>query len=48
VLARLRAIQELGIDRVMLFLHMGGLPHEKIMSSMELLSREVLPVVREW
>jgi alkanesulfonate monooxygenase SsuD/methylene tetrahydromethanopterin reductase-like flavin-dependent oxidoreductase (luciferase family) len=48
VLARLRAIQELGIDRVMLFLHMGGLPHEKIMSSMELLAREVLPVVREW
>jgi len=48
VLARLRAISELGIDRVMLFLHMGGLPHEKIMSSMELLAREVLPVVRNW
>ncbi len=48
VLGRLREIHELGIDRVMLFLHMGGLPHEKIMSSLDLLAREVLPVVREW
>ena len=46
VLGRLREIHELGIDRVMLFLHMGGLPHEKIMSSLDLLAREVLPVVR--
>jgi hypothetical protein len=33
---------------VMLFVHMGGLPHELIMSSLDLLAREVLPVVREW
>jgi alkanesulfonate monooxygenase SsuD/methylene tetrahydromethanopterin reductase-like flavin-dependent oxidoreductase (luciferase family) len=48
VLAGLRDIRELGIDRVMLFVHMGGLPHELIMSSLDLLAREVLPVVREW
>jgi alkanesulfonate monooxygenase SsuD/methylene tetrahydromethanopterin reductase-like flavin-dependent oxidoreductase (luciferase family) len=48
VLAGLRDIRELGIDRVMLFLHLGGMPHEKIMSSLDLLGREVLPVVREW
>lgn len=48
VLARLRAIRDLGIDRVMLFLHMGGLPHAKILSSIDLLAREVIPVVREW
>lgn len=48
VLAGLRTIRNLGIDRVMLFLHMGGLPHEKILSSMDLLAREVIPVVREW
>ncbi len=48
VLAGLRAIHDLGIDRVILFVHLGGLPHEKIMSSLDLLAREVLPVVREW
>jgi alkanesulfonate monooxygenase SsuD/methylene tetrahydromethanopterin reductase-like flavin-dependent oxidoreductase (luciferase family) len=47
VLERLAAIRELGIERVMLFLHMGGLPHEKIMSSLELFARECLPVARE-
>jgi alkanesulfonate monooxygenase SsuD/methylene tetrahydromethanopterin reductase-like flavin-dependent oxidoreductase (luciferase family) len=48
VLRRLRDIRELGIERVMLFLHMGGLPHDRIMSSLDLLATEVLPVVREW
>jgi hypothetical protein len=32
---------------VMLFLHMGGLPHDRIMASLDLLAAEVLPVVRE-
>jgi hypothetical protein len=31
----------------MLFMHMGELPHEKIMSSLDPFAREVLPVVRE-
>ena len=48
VLSRLRDIRELGIERVMLFVHLGGLPHETILSSLDLLAREVLPVVREW
>ncbi|SFL49642.1 LLM class flavin-dependent oxidoreductase [Geodermatophilus ruber] len=47
VISRLRDIRELGIERVMLFVHLGGLPHERIMSSLDLLAREVLPVVRE-
>jgi alkanesulfonate monooxygenase SsuD/methylene tetrahydromethanopterin reductase-like flavin-dependent oxidoreductase (luciferase family) len=47
IIERLAAIRELGIERVMLFMHMGGLPHEKIMSSLELFARECLPVVRE-
>lgn len=46
VIANLRKIQELGIDRVMLFMHLGGLPHEKIMASLELCAREVIPAVR--
>jgi alkanesulfonate monooxygenase SsuD/methylene tetrahydromethanopterin reductase-like flavin-dependent oxidoreductase (luciferase family) len=48
VLAGLRAIHELGIDRVMLFVHLGGLPHETIMSSLDLLAAEVLPEARSW
>jgi alkanesulfonate monooxygenase SsuD/methylene tetrahydromethanopterin reductase-like flavin-dependent oxidoreductase (luciferase family) len=48
VIRRLREIHELGVDRVMLFLHLGGLPHEKIISSLDLLAREVLPVVKAW
>ena len=48
VLAGLRRIADLGIDRVLLFTHWGGLPHALIMSCLELLAREVLPVVREW
>ncbi|MCV2488869.1 LLM class flavin-dependent oxidoreductase [Geodermatophilus sp. YIM 151500] len=47
VVSRLRDIRELGIERVMLFLHLGGLPHEAIMSSLELIGRKVLPAVRE-
>ena len=46
VIAGLRAIRELGIGRVMLFVHMGALPHEKIMASLDLFASEVLPVVR--
>lgn len=47
VIARLREIRELGIERVMLFLHMGGLPHEKIMNSLDLIAQEVIPAVRQ-
>jgi alkanesulfonate monooxygenase SsuD/methylene tetrahydromethanopterin reductase-like flavin-dependent oxidoreductase (luciferase family) len=47
ILARLSAIRELGIERVMLFMHMGGLAHDKIMSSLELVAREVLPAAVE-
>jgi alkanesulfonate monooxygenase SsuD/methylene tetrahydromethanopterin reductase-like flavin-dependent oxidoreductase (luciferase family) len=47
ILARLASIRELGIERVMLFMHMGTLPHEKIMSSLELFAREVLPSARK-
>jgi alkanesulfonate monooxygenase SsuD/methylene tetrahydromethanopterin reductase-like flavin-dependent oxidoreductase (luciferase family) len=48
VLAGLRRIADLGIERVLLFTHWGGLPHEMIMSTLDLLASEVLPVVREW
>lgn len=47
VIATLHKIRELGIERVMMFMHMGGLPHEKIMASLELCAREVIPAVRD-
>lgn len=48
VLTALSGIADMGIDRVLLFTHWGGLSHELIMSTLDLLAQEVLPVVREW
>lgn len=48
VIAYLAKIRDLGIGNVMLFVHMGELHHDKIMQSLRLFAREVLPVVREW
>jgi alkanesulfonate monooxygenase SsuD/methylene tetrahydromethanopterin reductase-like flavin-dependent oxidoreductase (luciferase family) len=47
VIAGLSKIRDLGVERVMLFVHMGELPHDKIMASLELFAREVLPAARE-
>lgn len=48
VIAGLSKIHDLGVDRVMLFVHMAELPHEQILASLELFAREVLPVVHEF
>jgi hypothetical protein len=47
VVDRLRALAGLGVDGVLLYVHLGGLTHEQIMSSLDLFAREVLPAVRE-
>jgi len=47
VVTGLRAIRELGIEHVMIYVHLGALPHEKIMQSLDLFAREVLPAARE-
>jgi probable F420-dependent oxidoreductase len=47
VLAQLSKLHDLGVDRVMMFLHMAEMPHEQIMGSLDLLAREVLPAVRK-
>jgi alkanesulfonate monooxygenase SsuD/methylene tetrahydromethanopterin reductase-like flavin-dependent oxidoreductase (luciferase family) len=44
----LRKIHELGVDAVMLFVHLGELSHQQITRSLRLFGREVLPVVRDW
>lgn len=47
VLAGFERAKSLGVERVMLFVHMGQMPHDKIVDSMKLFGKEVLPAVRE-
>jgi len=45
VLSTLREIEKLGVSRVIMFVHIGGLPHEQIMRSMRLFRAEVMPAL---
>jgi alkanesulfonate monooxygenase SsuD/methylene tetrahydromethanopterin reductase-like flavin-dependent oxidoreductase (luciferase family) len=47
-IATLRKIHDLGVDKVMLFTNLGELSHEKIVNSLTLFGREVLPVISSW
>jgi alkanesulfonate monooxygenase SsuD/methylene tetrahydromethanopterin reductase-like flavin-dependent oxidoreductase (luciferase family) len=42
-LRALRQYEEIGTDEVLLLMQMGAIPHEKILRSIELIGREVLP-----
>jgi probable F420-dependent oxidoreductase len=42
----LEELREMGIERVIGFVHIGGLTHQEIVSSLELFAAEVLPVVQ--
>jgi alkanesulfonate monooxygenase SsuD/methylene tetrahydromethanopterin reductase-like flavin-dependent oxidoreductase (luciferase family) len=39
----LDAFQEVGVDQVIVHMQMGGVPHDRIMESIELMGTEVLP-----
>lgn len=43
----LRAYEESGVDQVILVAQAGGYPHHKIMESLRLFGREVLPAIKE-
>jgi len=43
---KLRAIQALGVDRLLCLMQFGPLPHARILSSLALLGRHVLPELR--
>ena len=46
----IRAIQqyqEIGVDEVMMIIQTETIPHDKVMSSIELFGKEVFPVIRE-
>ncbi|MCQ6282626.1 LLM class flavin-dependent oxidoreductase [Bacillus sp. EB600] len=47
VIALLKKYQEAGCDQVMMLMNFGGLPHEKVLKSMELVAKEVMPAFKE-
>jgi alkanesulfonate monooxygenase SsuD/methylene tetrahydromethanopterin reductase-like flavin-dependent oxidoreductase (luciferase family) len=47
VIGRLKKYKEVGCDHIMMLMNFGGLPHEQVLKSMELVAREVMPAFRE-
>lgn len=47
VISRLKEYQEAGCDQVMMLMNFGGLPHEKVLKSIELIAHEVMPAFRK-
>jgi alkanesulfonate monooxygenase SsuD/methylene tetrahydromethanopterin reductase-like flavin-dependent oxidoreductase (luciferase family) len=43
VVNTLRKYQEIGCDHIMMLTNFGGLPHDKVLKSLELISQEVMP-----
>ena len=43
-----RRYRELGADQVLFFLQYGGIPHERIMKSIELIGRHALGEIHSW
>lgn len=43
VIAMLKRYQDAGCDHIMMLMNFGGLPHEKVLKSMELIAKEVMP-----
>lgn len=43
VVATLKKYREAGCDHIMMLMNFGGLPHEKVLKSMELVAKEVMP-----
>jgi alkanesulfonate monooxygenase SsuD/methylene tetrahydromethanopterin reductase-like flavin-dependent oxidoreductase (luciferase family) len=43
VVEMLKKYQDAGCDHIMMLMNFGGLPHEKVLKSMELVAKEVMP-----
>ena len=39
--------EEIGVDEVMMIMQTETIPHEKVMSSIELFGKEVFPAIRK-
>ncbi|PTX64593.1 alkanesulfonate monooxygenase SsuD/methylene tetrahydromethanopterin reductase-like flavin-dependent oxidoreductase (luciferase family) [Melghirimyces profundicolus] len=46
VIQRLRKYKEAGCDHIMMLMNFGGLPHEKVLKSIQLVAREVMPAFK--
>lgn len=44
----IKVIKELGLDRFMLHLPVGSMPHEEVLKSIKLYGEKVVPIVREY
>lgn len=47
VIKRLKEYQEVGCNEVMMLMNFGGMPHEKVLKSIELTARQVMPAFRK-
>lgn len=47
VIAMLKRYQDAGCDHIMMLMNFGGLPHEKVLKSMELIAKEVMPAFKK-
>ncbi|MDQ0974679.1 alkanesulfonate monooxygenase SsuD/methylene tetrahydromethanopterin reductase-like flavin-dependent oxidoreductase (luciferase family) [Neobacillus niacini] len=47
VIEMLKKYQDAGCDHVMMLMNYGGMPHEKVLKSMELIAKEVMPAFKE-
>lgn len=47
VIERLRKYEAAGCDHVMMLMNFGGLPHEKVLKSMELVAEKVMPAFKK-
>lgn len=43
-----RRYREIGADQVLFFLQYGSIPHQRIMRSLELIARDLLPELQSW
>ncbi|WP_232700111.1 LLM class flavin-dependent oxidoreductase [Brevibacillus daliensis] len=47
VITMLKKYQQAGLDHIMMLMNFGGLPHEQVLKSMELVAKQVMPVMKE-
>lgn len=46
VINRLKKYEDAGCDQIMMLMNFGGLPHEQVLRSMELVAEKVMPAFK--
>lgn len=47
IIAMIKKYQDAGCDHIMMLMNFGGLPHDKVLKSMELIAKEVMPAFKD-